>query len=271
MRFSVTAALAVLVSYAAITVGAEEAPSDEGLLTPEDILHQSGNVPVSNDALVPNLAKRQNPLNAMNSKPTNDQPGTFAQLVSKDEFTSAMKTCGMYMDDKPTLYDNFVSGFDKTVFTGGRKEIALLLGNTAHESASYTATEEFRCKGVTVVTADCPYGWYHGRGFIQLSWDFNYRPCGIAIGHDLISDPDLILRDPVVNMQTVKWYWTSTSQPMLRDKGYTLGNSVMSINGPVECPSFGKQIAPQRVQFIRCFQNQLAGISADDPAAADWC
>jgi len=45
-------------------------------------------------------------------------------------------------------------------------------------------------------------GWkYRGRGYIGLTHDFNYKKVGELIGKDLISDPDLIIRDPEVNAQ----------------------------------------------------------------------
>jgi hypothetical protein len=34
--------------------------------------------------------------------------------------------------------------------------------------------------------------WY-GRGFAQLTWEANYRKAGLAVGADLIADPDLAL------------------------------------------------------------------------------
>ena len=37
------------------------------------------------------------------------------------------------------------------------------------------------------------YPWY-GRGFVQLTWEENYRKAGEKIGADLISDPDAALR-----------------------------------------------------------------------------
>jgi putative chitinase len=36
------------------------------------------------------------------------------------------------------------------------------------------------------------YPWY-GRGFIQLTWDYNYKKAGEKIGVDLIKNPDLAM------------------------------------------------------------------------------
>lgn len=40
------------------------------------------------------------------------------------------------------------------------------------------------------------YPW-HGRGFVQLTWEANYRKAGARLGLDLLADPDLA-RDPQI-------------------------------------------------------------------------
>ncbi|KAI9349545.1 lysozyme-like domain-containing protein [Obelidium mucronatum] len=189
------------------------------------------------------------------------QPGSIPTLINESKFNAALTACGI---NHPSLYPSLVKGF--TAPLKDLKELALLIGNTAHESGSYQYTEEIACKGVTYATAECPYGWYHGRGFIQLSWDSNYASAAAALGNPAIhSNPDIVMNDESVNWATVQWYWTSTVQPLLKSQGYTLGNSVKSINGALECG--GKRIAEQRVKFIQCFSQQFTG-SAND---ATWC
>ncbi|KAI9340217.1 lysozyme-like domain-containing protein, partial [Obelidium mucronatum] len=187
--------------------------------------------------------------------------GTIATLIGEGEFNQALSTCGIYPKHS-TLYSAFVRGF--TAPLSGRKELALLIGNTAHESASFQHTEEIQCKGVTQVTSNCAYGWYHGRGYIQLSWEDNYRKAAEALGNPaILTNPDIVMYDEAVNWSTVQWYWTSTTQPVLKDNGYTLGNSVKSINGYLEC---GKNpIAEQRVKFIKCLTKTLTGEDNDAP------
>lgn len=46
---------------------------------------------------------------------------------------------------------------------------------------------------------------YHGRGPMQLSYNFNYGPAGLAIGVDLLNNPDL-----VVSFKTALWFWMTS-------------------------------------------------------------
>ncbi|KAJ3020058.1 UNVERIFIED_CONTAM: Chitinase 1 [Siphonaria sp. JEL0065] len=192
------------------------------------------------------------------------RPNTVGNLIGSSAFYKALSACGI---SKPGLYEALTTGFTAPL-NGGLKELALLIGNTAHESGSYKFTEEINCKGVTEVTDHCQYGWYHGRGYIQISWEDNYRKAAEALGNPkILETPDIVMWDESVNWATVQWYWTSTVQPFLHEHGYTLGNSVKSINGYLECG--GNPISPQRVKFIQCFEDQFTGSST---ASADaWC
>jgi Chitinase class I len=48
---------------------------------------------------------------------------------------------------------------------------------------------------------------YRGRGFIQLTGDFNYRAAGADLGLDLEAEPDLAAA-PATSAQVAAWYWT---------------------------------------------------------------
>jgi putative chitinase len=48
---------------------------------------------------------------------------------------------------------------------------------------------------------------YGGRGYIQLTGDFNYRPAGQYLGIDLIGNPDLAL-SLQWSAPIARWYWT---------------------------------------------------------------
>lgn len=40
---------------------------------------------------------------------------------------------------------------------------------------------------------------YYGRGYVQLTWDYNYRKMGALIGVDLLGNPDLALRPDIAS------------------------------------------------------------------------
>jgi hypothetical protein len=158
------------------------------------------------------------------------------------------------------LYNELIRGFTATL-PGGLKELALLMGNMAHESGAFNFVEEIKCAGVNFATAECPYGLYHGRGYIQLSWDYNYREAANYLNNQRIfTDPNIVMNDPTVNWQTVQWFWVSRVQDTFRRSGYTMGASVRAINGGLECDS--GPINPQRVQFVQCFERNY-GVPVD--------
>ncbi len=59
---------------------------------------------------------------------------------------------------------------------------------------------------------------YAGRGYIQLTHDYNYRAAGDALGLDLIGNPDLAL-DPTIAAQVFAWYWQTHGIASLADAG----------------------------------------------------
>ncbi|MGJ9420481.1 glycoside hydrolase family 19 protein [Massilia sp. CMS3.1] len=78
-------------------------------------------------------------------------------------------------------------------------------------------------------------GWrYRGRGPIQLTGKDNYRRCGLAIGYDLVTSPDLLSR-PDVGCLAAAWFWhegnrTGNSLNALADAGRIIAISRV-VNG----------------------------------------
>lgn len=54
---------------------------------------------------------------------------------------------------------------------------------------------------------------YFGRGPMQLSWNYNYGPCGAALGEDLLADPDRVASDPALAFRTALWFWMTPQAP----------------------------------------------------------
>ncbi|XP_027767956.1 endochitinase A-like [Solanum pennellii] len=43
--------------------------------------------------------------------------------------------------------------------------------------------------------------------------NYNYGPCGRAIGVDLLNNPDLVATDPVISFKTTIWFWMTPQSP----------------------------------------------------------
>lgn len=88
-----------------------------------------------------------------------------------------------------------------------RENWAAAIGTIAIETAStfapvreaYWLSEAWRRNNLRY------YPWY-GRGFIQLTWEYNYQAAGDRIGVDLISDPDRAMA-PTAAAAIFAWYW----------------------------------------------------------------
>ncbi|MEV4973916.1 glycoside hydrolase family 19 protein [Streptomyces scopuliridis] len=129
-----------------------------------------------------------------------------------------------------------------------RQEAAAFLANVSHETGGLvhiveqnTANYPHYCD--TSQPYGCPAGQaaYYGRGPIQLSWNFNYKAAGDALGIDLLNNPWLVQNDSAVAWKTALWYWNTQTGPgtmtphnaMVNQRGF--GETIRSINGSIEC------------------------------------
>lgn len=151
-----------------------------------------------------------------------------------------------------------------------KREASAFLANIAHETGDLkyiqeenTANWPHYCDS-TNTTYPCALGkTYHGRGPIQLSWNYNYGACGAALGIDLLNNPDLVSTDSAIAFMTALWFWMTPQSPKpschdaIRTSGF--GMTINIINGGIEC---GKgQITPQaqhRIQLYEQFTRQLS-------------
>jgi hypothetical protein len=76
--------------------------------------------------------------------------------------------------------------------------IAYILATAQHES-NYLPVEEgyYLGDGAKAFQETLHYYPYFGRGFVQLTWDYNYRKYGELMGMDFMADPNLLLRPDV--------------------------------------------------------------------------
>lgn len=116
---------------------------------------------------------------------------------------------------------------------------------------------------------------YHGRGAIQLSWNYNYGQAGDALGVDILSDPDLVKNDSKLAIQTAMWFWMTEQLPKPSAHDVMVGNWSPSpqdealgrvpgfgmttniINGGLECNMPGNTKVEDRVGFFARYVDLL--------------
>lgn len=173
---------------------------------------------------------------------------TYAQFQRAVSFYNLTAAGGNPPPPSYHLYQGYLSYVVPEMDT---KEQAMLLANLIWESTGFQHTEELACVGVGKPTARCPYGMYHGRGFIQLSWDYNYRAASRSIFGDdrLLMVPDLAKKDDIA-WQVSLWYWKEHVRPRLMEhnalKRLAFGYSVRAINGNNEC-----EVSPKALKNMR--------------------
>ncbi|MFF2521168.1 glycoside hydrolase family 19 protein [Streptomyces liangshanensis] len=158
-------------------------------------------------------------------------------------------------------------GFAKTGSdTVKRQEAAAFLANVSHETGGLvyiveqnTANYPHYCD--TSQSYGCPAGQasYYGRGPIQLSWNFNYKAAGDALGIDLLRNPNLVQTDAAVAWKTGLWYWNTQNGPgtmtphnaMVNGRGF--GETIRSINGSIECNGGNPAQVQSRINLYQRF------------------
>ncbi|MDX2390573.1 MULTISPECIES: glycoside hydrolase family 19 protein [unclassified Streptomyces] len=169
-----------------------------------------------------------------------------------------------------SAYPGFANTGDDTT---KRREAAAFLANVSHETGGLVhIVEQNTANYPHYCDATQPYGCpagqaaYYGRGPIQLSWNFNYKAAGDALGINLLANPYLVEQDPAVAMKTALWYWNTQNGPgtmtahaaMVNGAGF--GETIRSINGALECNGGNPAQVQSRVTKYQNF-TQLLGVT----------
>ncbi|WP_299530058.1 glycoside hydrolase family 19 protein [uncultured Streptomyces sp.] len=151
-----------------------------------------------------------------------------------------------------------------------RQEAAAFLANVSHETGGLvhvveqnTANYPHYCD--TSQPYGCPAGQaaYYGRGPIQLSWNFNYKAAGDALGIDLLGNPNLVQTNAAVAWKTALWYWNTQSGPGTMTphnaivNGAGFGETIRSINGSLECNGGNPAQVQSRISKYQAFTSIL--------------
>ncbi|MFJ4188691.1 glycoside hydrolase family 19 protein [Kitasatospora sp. NPDC089509] len=176
--------------------------------------------------------------------------------------------------DATAAYPGFAATGSDTVRL---QEAAAFLANVSHETGGLVYVVEQDTSNYphycdTSQPYGCPAGQaaYYGRGPIQLSWNFNYKAAGDALGLDLLNNPSLVETDPAVAWKTGLWYWNTQNGPgtmtphdaMVNGRGF--GETIRSINGTLECNGNNTAQMQHRVSLYQGFVQILGTVPGDN-------
>lgn len=151
---------------------------------------------------------------------------------------------------------------DAHITTPARK--AAFLTTIAHESTFLFSAREH---GDT--------RWFGGRGFIQLTGDWNYRTAGRYFGIDMVRDPGLA-RSKTWSGPLARWYWTVARDINPKADRLDMGAVNAAIGYPAgphdktRCASFQralKYLSGKAPKGVKCARPSSAA-AAVDPADA---
>ncbi len=141
------------------------------------------------------------------------------------------------------------------------REAAAFLAHINHETDGLRDIEEINeenwDKYLDINYFYAPGQTYHGRGPIQLSWNYNYYAFGEVIDCNLIEYPELVSEDNIISFMSALWYWMTPARESCHDAiidDSDFGMTIQLINGGIECgPNASSEGRCQAQHRIDCY------------------
>ncbi len=145
--------------------------------------------------------------------------------------------------------------------TTQKREVAAFLGNVSLETNDLQFTDEVNQATTPYCMSSAQYPCadgqsYHGRGPLQISWNYNYGAAATVLGEPLLANPSLVSSNGKVAWETAIWFWMTITAGgrtahtvMVQNAGF--GLTINVINGSVECngkrpDAVNKRVAPSK-------------------------
>lgn len=142
--------------------------------------------------------------------------------ITFNEFKLAVSSCKdssgfHYKEPTEDQYNKFSIGLRHSSIDS-KREIAMFLAHIIHESGGLVFKQELAAlnnpndSNYDYIQYDRPYAngkRYYGRGYIQLSWNYNYAEASKALFNDetiLLENPDLVAQEEYA-WKTAFWFW----------------------------------------------------------------
>jgi len=143
------------------------------------------------------------------------------------------------------------------------------------ESDGLRAKKEYACAqsgcpGQYQTPQDVPGKRYYGRGYIQLSWHYNYLAASKDLYGDdrLAKDPDQVANNDGIAWDTAFWFWKKNvhSAPGVAQGNF--GATTKAINGGLECSGPNKDRARKRFEL---YKKVLSAFGVNEAAKETGC
>lgn len=174
------------------------------------------------------------PLQAAAAEFDISNPARMAAFIAQTAHESqgfSRLTEGLYYSDAERVARIFRSGFD-TNKNGVIEPAEIAFARAYTRNPEKLANRAYAGRGGNGSEASGD-GWrYRGRGLIQVTLRNNYAACGLSLGLDLLSNPDLLL-DFNNAARSAAWYFKVNGCNELADKGAFLAIT-RKINPPAE-------------------------------------
>lgn len=200
-------------------------------------------------------------------------------VMTKDEFAKAVAALGNA--GAASKADAFMAALPDAKITT-KREAAMFLAQMAHESLNLKAVEEIACTPEESKKAACdasyplqkggvPGKHYYGRGYIQLTWDYNYQDASRDLFGDdrLLKDPDQVAKDDSIAWRTAAWFWGKKVHPNPDVQAGKLGAATKIINGGLECSGQSSAVPKKRFENYKKIMAALG--EAVTPDAESGC
>jgi predicted chitinase len=162
-------------------------------------------------------------------------------LVSEAEFDRAVTSNG-YPRPSAAQYHAFVSHATSAGSISSKRELAMFLTEVLWESGGLRYKKELACAhnncSGSYRTGSEPRGkFYYGRGYLQLSWIYNYKAASHALYRDerLVQNPDQVANDENISWATAYWFWKANVHGDPGVHAGHFGSATNKINGALEC------------------------------------
>jgi basic endochitinase B len=203
----------------------------------------------------------------------------FAKIVSSSTFASLFPNRNSLYTYESLLaaIQQYPTFCNQGTGEQSQREAAAFLANISHETGQLVYVDEQNppnnyCDPSSTAYPCAAGQSYHGRGPIQLSWNYNYGACGDAIGRGLLAQPELVSTNSVITWQTALWFWMTAQTPnsschdAISASGF--GKTIDIINGAIECGQTPP--SPQAQDRVSLYQ-RYCGVLGVTPGGNLYC